>query len=252
MQPAPRPPVLNETDIYREFRPPPQLRRAIACLWVRRGNGTKAQILPDGCSDIVWREGEGVSVAGPDTGAWWSDTSSGQLIVGARLLPGAGGAAFGVPLSELRDQRVGLAELANRGLRRAVDPRAQLDGGVPPADAPAMVLAAAARLTVARPPDRAVQAAVVRLLSPGQRVGELAADLGLSERQLHRRFLDAVGYGPKMLQRVLRLRRFLARADVDLAAAAAQAGYSDQPHLTRECRQLTGLTPAQLALRRPS
>jgi AraC-like DNA-binding protein len=115
-----------------------------------------------------------------------------------------------------------------------------------------MVLAAAARLTVARPPDRAVQAAVVRLLSPGQRVGELAADLGLSERQLHRRFLDAVGYGPKMLQRVLRLRRFLARADVDLAAAAAQAGYSDQPHLTRECRQLTGLTPAQLALRRPS
>ena len=53
-----------------------------------------------------------------------------------------------------------------------------------------------------------------------------------------------------MLQRVLRLRRFLARTDVDLAAAAAEAGYSDQPHLTRECRQLTGLTPAQLSLHR--
>ncbi|HEV7175962.1 MAG TPA: helix-turn-helix domain-containing protein, partial [Solirubrobacteraceae bacterium] len=72
-----------------------------------------------------------------------------------------------------------------------------------------------------------------------------------SERQLQRRFLAAVGYGPKMLQRVLRLRRFLATAKFDvalsgLAAAAAGAGYADQAHLTRECRALTGLTPGQL------
>jgi AraC-like DNA-binding protein len=229
--------------MYRELRPPRRLRSAIACVWVRRGDGGPARILPDGCSDIVWREGEGATVAGPDTRAWLSETAPGQLIVGARLLPGAGGAAFGVPLSELRDQRVDLSELA-------LDPRQRLHGGVHAADAPALVLAAAVRLTVNRPPDRAVQAAVIGLLSPGRRVSELAADLGFSERQLHRRFLDAVGYGPKTLQRVLRLRRFLAAADGDLAAAAADAGYSDQPHLTRDCRELTGLTPGQLSLHR--
>jgi AraC-like DNA-binding protein len=32
-----------------------------------------------------------------------------------------------------------------------------------------------------------------------------------------------------------------------LAALAALAGYADQPHLTRECRTLTGCTPAALA-----
>ncbi len=36
--------------------------------------------------------------------------------------------------------------------------------------------------------------------------------LGVSERQLRRRFEDAVGYGPKTLARVLRFQRFLALA----------------------------------------
>jgi transcriptional regulator GlxA family with amidase domain len=74
---------------------------------------------------------------------------------------------------------------------------------------------------------------------------------------LRRRFHDAVGYGPKTLQRVLRLRRFLALAEAtaapDLARAAAEAGYADQAHLTNECGELAGLTPAALlAARRGS
>jgi len=36
----------------------------------------------------------------------------------------------------------------------------------------------------------------------------------------------------------------------DLAAIAAEVGYADQAHLTRECRQLAGLTPAALARQR--
>ena len=72
----------------------------------------------------------------------------------------------------------------------------------------------------------------------------------LTERHLRRRFHDAVGYGHKTLQRVLRLRRFLALAESeagpDLARVAAEAGYADQPHLTRECAELAGLPPAAL------
>lgn len=79
----------------------------------------------------------------------------------------------------------------------------------------------------------------------------LAGELGFSERQLRRRFQAAVGYGPKTLQRVLRLRRFLARAaaadgDNQLATAAFEAGYTDQAHLGRECRALTGLSTRRL------
>jgi AraC-like DNA-binding protein len=75
------------------------------------------------------------------------------------------------------------------------------------------------------------------------RVADLARELGLSERQLLRRFDDAVGYGPKVLARVLRLLEL--RGD-GLAALALQAGYADQAHMSAEARRLTGLTPAEL------
>jgi AraC-like DNA-binding protein len=175
-----------------------------------------------------------------------SRPGAGELILGARLLPGAGGAALAVPLSEVRDQRVPLAELAldgEDGLHAAADPREALQS----------LVALTCSLVGERPPDRVVQAAVARLLDPTQRVERLAGELGFSERQLRRRFHEAVGYGPKTLQRVLRLRRFLARAtgggsDAGLASAAFDAGYADQSHLGRACRALTGLSPRELVI----
>ena len=81
-------------------------------------------------------------------------------------------------------------------------------------------------------------------------MAELARQAGLSERQLHRRCVPAFGYGPKTLDRILRLQRFLAlgRAEpgAGLARLAADAGYADQAHLGRDCRALAGATPAQL------
>jgi AraC-like DNA-binding protein len=233
--------VLNETDVYRELAPPSWARGAVACFWVRRGDGTPVRVLPDGCTDIVWRTDGTAIVAGPDSVAWESATRVGELIVGARLLPGAGGAALGVPLAELRNTRAPLAALG-LGWGRELD-------GEPALSA---LVRLTLRLVASAPPDPAIQAAIVRLQNPGERVDELASSLGFSERQLRRRFLAGVGYGPKMLQRVLRMRRFLAQAGSGsdgLARAAAAAGYADQAHLSRDCRSLTGVTPGELLAR---
>ena len=78
------------------------------------------------------------------------------------------------------------------------------------------------------------------LRDPATRAEDVAAEVGLSLRQLRRRCQAVVGYGPKTLQRVLRFRGFVSRVDarpeiLDLAAIAAEAGYADQAHLTREC-----------------
>jgi AraC-like DNA-binding protein len=78
-----------------------------------------------------------------------------------------------------------------------------------------------------------------------------ARDLGLSERQLRRRFERAVGYGPATLRRIQRFQRFLAIAHASasgtsLARLAADAGYADQAHLAREARRLSGRTPSEL------
>jgi len=100
--------------------------------------------------------------------------------------------------------------------------------------------------------DALVRRAVQELEAPRRdwTLTTLAAKLGVSERQLRRRFVSAVGYEPKLLERVLRLRRFIRTASgprsPGLATLALEAGYADQPHLSRECRELTGVTPVQL------
>jgi methylphosphotriester-DNA--protein-cysteine methyltransferase len=101
------------------------------------------------------------------------------------------------------------------------------------------------------PPDVLVCQASGRLAQPQTRVEVLAREHGLSVRQFRRRFQATVGYGPKTLQRVLRFQRFIAYIDAeaveaDFARVALDFGYSDQPHLTRECTRFSGLPPAAL------
>jgi AraC-like DNA-binding protein len=86
-------------------------------------------------------------------------------------------------------------------------------------------------------------------------VARVADELGLSARQLQRRVADAVGYGPKVLARILRFRRLQALAarrarhgenpPVTLVELALDAGYADQAHMTAEVTRLAGLSPVR-------
>jgi AraC-like DNA-binding protein len=147
-----------------------------------------------------------------------------------------------VPLSELLDQRVDAADLP------AV-PGGRLPGSLDPAEALRRVTRIAEEMVTERPPDHLVLGAARLLGRPGARADLVAARLGIGERQLRRRCQAAVGYGPRMLTRVLRFQRFLSRvaAAADLAGLAAETGYADQAHLTRESTRLAGLSPAALA-----
>ena len=137
----------------------------------------------------------------------------------------------------------------------AVIARPLLFASVDPEVAAARMLAVTASLTADGAPDPTVTWAARLLRDPAARAEDVAAEVGLSLRQLRRRCQAVVGYGPKTLQRVLRFRGFVSRVDarppiLDLAALAAEAGYADQAHLTRECGRLSGLTPAALARHR--
>ncbi len=56
---------------YREYAPPAALAHALSCVWVSvtpAAGAPPTLVLPDACTDLVWRGGTGVSLAGPDTG----------------------------------------------------------------------------------------------------------------------------------------------------------------------------------------
>jgi len=210
-----------------------------------RAEVNKALVLPDACSDLIWQAGAGALVAGPDTGPVWTVAPAGAVMVGVRFKPSAGGPVLGVPLSEIRDQRVDLAELLPAAARK-------LPASLGPDVAAQRALGIAGLLVAEGMPDQAVSHATTLLSDPAARVEQVADDVDLSTRQLRRRFHAAVGYGPKTLQRVYRFQRLVRALDActgscDLALVAAEAGYADQPHLTRECVELSGMTPAALA-----
>jgi transcriptional regulator GlxA family with amidase domain len=105
--------------------------------------------------------------------------------------------------------------------------------------------------------DSLVSAAITQLRrKPHTGVRALGDRLGISERQLLRRFSAAVGYGPKTLARVIRFQRVMRllygplTREWDLARLAAETGYADHAHLTREVLELSGFAPS--ALRSPS
>ncbi len=227
---------------YGEVSPPAALAPHVARLWWH--TAPPARVLPDGCVDLVWAGGRLV-VAGPATRAGLPGLPAGAGALGLRLRIGAAGAVLGVPAAELLDASPDAAELWGAGAAERVaaaeGPRERL-----------AVLAAlvAGRLRDAPPPDPLERAAVHALARPRARVGDVCADLAISERQLRRRFAVSVGLPPRTLARVLRLQRFLALAagapHDGLAALAARCGFADQAHLGHDVLDLCGLPPAAL------
>jgi len=78
-------------------------------------------------------------------------------------------------------------------------------------------------------------------------LAELARRVSLSTFQLIRAFQHHVGLPPHAYLKQLRITRAqrLLREGLSIADAALAAGFSDQPHLTREFGRTLGMTPGQ-------
>jgi AraC-like DNA-binding protein len=198
--------------------------------------------------EIRCRPGEIPLVVGPRPLATTETFEAGTTIVGARLQPGTGPAVLGVAASELVDSSVSLDQLWGPAARRLGE--RITEAGSAQETRTLLESAIHAGPTGEREPDPLVQAAVDAIGHGNHRVASLAETLDISPRQLRRRCIDAVGFGPKTLQRILRFQRFLTAAHVgtagDLARVAAQLGYTDQAHLTFESKRLSGHTPDSL------
>ena len=209
-------------------------------------------VLPDGCIDIVWLDGE-LMLSGPATRSFTLRLAPRSRSVGLRFRTGTAPSLIGVSAAQVRDQHVALGDLWGRaGATLAAQ---CLESEREDQRVALLVGALRQRLAEAEPVDP-VGIGVATLLTdhPERSVPALADEIGLSERQLRRRVEDAVGYSPRTLARILRFQRFLTAARASgpgrhLARLAAEAGYADQAHLTRESRELAGLPPAAFLAR---
>lgn len=238
---------------YREYVPPPGLAGHLLCFWTQSitGEGEYAQrVLPDGCIDIVFINDESPIVIGPWVKSFIARLPVATNIVGARWHPGRAPALLGLPAGELLNQQVALRDVW--GLMPSSSLERVSEQSSPSARISIFAATLLNCLGSAAPHDPVANASIEWLARrPHGRIEQLSRWIGISSRQLQRRFSASVGYGPKTFQSVLRFQRLLhlagrANHRCSLAKLAADVGYADQAHMTRELHRLSGCPPTVL------
>lgn len=249
--------VSQFAGMYREWAPHASLREHVRCLWINDLSESRSetlQVVPDGCVDIVWT-GEALCVAGPDTRPILARLPRGATVLGVRFHPGAASAWLREPLDGIVNLRIPLAEFWRDDSKRFLDQTAK--GRSAKELAAELEDLLVSRLAAVAPSDPRIaflrRAAGDNCIPAGVRLDLLAAQVGLSERTLRRWCLDAFGYGFKTLERVLRFQRFFRLAahpeKYKLAEMAADSGYADQAHMTREVQRMTATTAREFVAR---
>ena len=226
--------------------------------WDLRGKPPYEQtILPHPNVNLVF-EASGAGIFGVDRRLFTRSLSGLGLAFGVRFTAGGFRPFWQAPISQLTDRVVPAARLFGP---RAEKARQAIMGGPDPDDRAAddaRMIGFAEALLHSMLPERdplAEQAAVLvaRITGdPGlRRVDQLSASAGMTSRTLQRLFADYVGVSPKWVMRRARLHEAAERADsgepVDWACLAADLGYADQAHLTRDFTVTIGVPPSRYA-----
>ncbi|GAA4766480.1 helix-turn-helix domain-containing protein [Actinomycetospora chibensis] len=185
-------------------------------------------------------------VVGPRSRHMVRELAGRGSVVGAAFRPGVFGALADGPVSALVDREVEVAEVpALAGEPVLAGAMADWLRAHLPADGPG-------------PAAREARELVARVAADPMiaRVDRLAAAAGLGMRSLQRLFSEHVGLGPKWVIRRYRLQEVVDRLEtgtrVDWAGLAAELGYADQAHLSRDFADLFGEPPTWYARRYPS
>lgn len=256
---------------YAEHTPAPQLAGRLR-YWRLTGERTCAAdfepVLPDGCVEVIVHLGDPFRVqaedgtsavqprallAGPGTAPVRLQPTGRIDVIGARFVAGAA-EWFDEPLSAFAERLPPLDEVSGPWARGLPEELAEPRAGESWTAVLDRHFLSAARQRGKRK-ARALALAVERLRATGggSGVDALARELGLSTRQLERRFLADVGLGPKVFACLVRfqhaLRLLSGARPGSLAAVAARAGYYDQAHLARDFTRFAGCSPGRFLRR---
>lgn len=241
-----------------QFIPPSRLRDRVVSIELVEADGGETLVLPSTSAVLGIqlsgrvRAGDTLLARAGVTGiqskarTYSYEPGTGSFLV--RFTP-AGVACLGVPAAELANRSVALDDLLPRV--RVAELQERLGEA---SDAEERFAVLASFLDELRHRSDPLVTRALALLDAGAdspSVSGVASELGLSERQLERRFLARVGVTPKRFATLRRFERVAARAKSapSLTAAALEAGYYDQSHFIREFRRFSGASPGEFLAR---
>jgi len=246
--------------------PEGELGRFVEALWYARGRipYAREKIAPTGSTVAVFvlgdpilqtaANGDGETLRaergfliGPHDGPVINEPTGETYAVGIVSTPIGGEVLFGLRTAALRGRVFDLEPTwpAATTLRQAL---VDCDDGEPMLDVVEAHLVD--HMHPAAPGlDRCELAVTLLEANPTRSIASVATELGVSHGHLDRQFTRVVGLSPRMLARLLRMRRLLSgidvRGQVAWADLAHELGWFDQAHLIRDFKRHTGVTPSQ-------
>jgi len=238
---------------YREIAPLQPLAQKVEAIWCFENptpDGGNKRILPDGCIDVIF------DLTGKRNPVWVGTMTkplivpqtSATVLLGVRFRPGFAGLLLGGAIVDMVDRQVDASELGQKavvalGERLVEIPKTEdrvkavnqwlCEGFTVPGSTSASAMRALA---------------VVAACSGGGLISGWAGTSDLGMRQLERLLKQQVGITPSEFRSLMRFRK--AREIIDKTGSvgvetALEAGYFDQPHLIREFKRFSGLTPKE-------
>jgi AraC-like DNA-binding protein len=234
-------------------KPAPDLARQIELCWcaTSEGGGGRSfyELLPDGNTNLIFRfssSGCRMTLLGPrtETASVEIDGASDYFCISFRA--GQALRLADVHPAELIDTFVELPKLGGERVDSLAD---RLHSLMPASRQVVMEGLVRGTAPLVRDERCREAAALLAIHRGGLKVNDLAAESGLHVRSLERLFLDQLGMTPKQQARLVRLGYLSAalrsggyRCLADLAHAC---GYTDQSHMIRDFKELTGRLPGE-------
>jgi AraC-like DNA-binding protein len=254
---------------YREYPVHPALASFVKCIWSLESDrpisgAPRERILPDSCVELVvhfhdpFRShfANGASalqsrsfVAGQMKNFLEIEPAGRMGLIAIRFHARGAYLFFPTPLSAVTAALVELEEVWGEGAAEWTE-RIVLAGGMA-ARVRIVEEALLASLRQKNRYDRVVDRCLQLIdTAAGQvRVAQLASEIGICNRQLTRRFKNAVGVSPKEFARVSRflngLRYLRGSPHHTMTQTALECGYFDQAHFNHDFREFAGMTPGE-------
>lgn len=253
--------------IFRLRVPGPPLSYFVENLWYYADlevSHSKEKLLPNGAIELILDLSESPKklydsrdlarssnfrrawISGMQPGYLVIGTEKGSSMMGAHFRTGGAAPFFGFPISELTSSVVELDLIWKRQILALREQILEASTIAHKFDLLEQYLLGVARTRLE--PDRTVAAALATLRTwPVLSLRDLAANLGVSQKQMIARFDARVGLTPKLTSRVFRFQKVLRKVhgshDPNWSDVAVDCGYYDQAHLIHEFQEFAGVSP---------
>jgi len=225
--------------MYKEYDSPDITSDFLDKIWFSDHKSKTKLILPDNCTDIIipLNGDREPYFVGPMTTFITHNSGPDERLLGLRFKPGCSAALIREDISCLADRSVDLSAVRKLSCEPIID---HLDKSrtIPYEFISGLLLSLFSDFT--QDSHVAESISLLKQTAGNIRIEELARRIGISRRMLEKKFKRCLGKTPKRFAQIERFNYL-----VHDGGGIFDTGYTDQSHMIKEFKMLSGLTPTE-------